>query len=273
MAGHLVTAGHYVVVWNRTSAKAEPLARQGAVVASSIAQLAELCDVIFLCVSRTEDVRACVEELLLTARPNTLFVDHSTISPDGAKEIGHLAASHECQFVDAPITGGSVGAESGKLTVFCGGTEENVARAMPYISAYAKRAERVGDLGAGQMTKLVNQIAVGGALLALCESLSFAKKAGLDINLTHELISGGAGGSWAFENYGKKILAEDWSPGFSVQNQRKDFGYCINAAQSINAAVPGTMLVNRLLARLEMEGHEQWTTAALYKSMLEMHAE
>ena len=273
MAGHLIQAGHPVTVFNRTVSKTEPYAAMGAKVAESMADLGEECSVIFMCVSRTEDVRFCVEAMLERAAPGTLFVDHSTISPEGAKEIAHIAEMHSCAFVDAPVTGGSVGAQLGKLTVFCGGTEEAVARAIPLINAFAKRAERVGPVGAGQMTKLANQIAVGGALIALCESLSFAKKAGLDVALTHDLLSGGAGGSWAFDNYGPKILAEDWTPGFSVKNQRKDFGYCINAAQSINAAVPGTLLVNRLLARLEMEGHEDWTTAALYKSMLEMHAE
>jgi 3-hydroxyisobutyrate dehydrogenase-like beta-hydroxyacid dehydrogenase len=176
------------------------------------------------------------------------------------------------RFVDAPITGGSMGAQKGQLTIFCGGSEEDVTEAMLAMKPYTKRAERMGGNGAGQMAKMANQIAVGGALLALCEALSFAKKAGLDVALTRELLAGGAGGSWAFDNYGPKILAEDWSPGFSILNQRKDFGYCREAAQSIDAAIPGTDLVDRLLKQLQDEGHGEWTTAALFDRMMRMGA-
>ena len=140
------------------------------------------------------------------------------------------------------------------------------------IRHYAKRCERVGGPGAGQMAKMANQIAVAGALLALCESLNFADKAGLDLAQIRDMVGGGSGGSWAFENYGPKILSEDWTPGFSVKNQRKDLGYCADAAAEIDAAIPGSMLVDRLLKRLEEEGHGEWTTAALYTVMREMKA-
>lgn len=272
MAKHLLKSGREVVVWNRTSTKALPYAEAGCKVAPTLEELAGQCQVVFLCVNRTEDVQDCVDAMIPNAPSNAMFVDHSTISPEGAKQIHSNAAAHQCRFIDAPITGGSVGAENGTLTIFCGGREEDIDEARPLLECYAKRVERVGGPGAGQMAKMANQIAVGGALLALCEALSFAKKAGLDVAQISELVGGGAGGSWAFENYGPKILRQDWSPGFSVKNQRKDFGYCLEAADKVDAALPGTELVDQLLSLLEDEGHGEWTTAALYEIMLRMGA-
>jgi len=265
MAGHLVAKGFNTVVWNRSPEKAAPLQAAGATVASSLAELAAECDVVMLCVNRTEDVVECLEAMLPHAKPGTLFVDHSTISPEGAKQIHQRIAEAGCAFVDAPITGGSMGAQKGQLTIFCGGTPSDFEEALPYLQAYAKRAEYVGESGAGQMMKMANQIAVGGALMALCEALAFADKAGLDLTQTRDLLSGGAAGSWAFDNYGPKILSRDWSPGFSVKNQRKDFGYCFEAAQAVDCVLPGTEVVDRLLAELEDEGHGEWTTAALFE--------
>jgi 3-hydroxyisobutyrate dehydrogenase len=269
MAGHLVRSGDEVVVWNRTPSKADPLREQGATVAASLEELGSKCDVIFLCVNRSEDVKQCIDQLTKSARPNTLFVDHSTIAPAAAEEIHMSLKQSGFRFVDAPITGGSMGAQKGQLTIFCGGEAADIEEANLYMKNYAKRSERVGGPGAGQMMKMANQIAVGGALLALCECLSFAKKAGLDIAQARELIGGGAAGSWAFENYGPKILAADWSPGFSVKNQRKDFGYCREASHQIGAAIPGTDLVDRLLESVD---DPEWTTAALYEVLLKMGA-
>lgn len=269
MAGHLVRAGHDVTVWNRTAGKTDALRSEGAKVAGSLEELGANCDIVFLCVTRSEDVRSCLDELTLSAKKNTLFVDHSTISPAAALEMHASLKSKGFRFVDAPITGGSMGAQKGQLTIFCGGDPAHIDEAKTYMASYAKRAERVGGEGAGQMMKMVNQIAVGGALLALCEGLSFAKKAGLDLAQTRELVGSGAAGSWAFENYGPKILAEDWSPGFSVKNQRKDFGYCREAAHQIGAVIPGTDLVDELLSHVE---NEEWTTAALYDVMVRMGA-
>lgn len=269
MAGHLLKHGHAVTVWNRTAEKARPLEQEGARVASDLADLPKSCDIVCLCVARSEDVRECVERMLPTARPSTLFIDHSTILPAAARDLHALCTDQGHAFLDAPVTGGSMGAQKGQLTIFCGGSETDFQRAEPVISAYAKRAELVGGPGAGQTMKLANQIAVGGALLALCESLAFAKKAGLDIETTRSLLATGAAGSWAFENYGPKIVNEDWSPGFSIKNQRKDFDYTLKAAEEMDAAVPGTALVDQLLAKLTEQGHDEWTTAALYKTILE----
>jgi len=273
MAGHLLSAGNEVTVWNRTRSKAESLGVKGARIAETLAEVAQNSDIVFLCVNRSEDVRECLDGLLEGAAPGTLFVDHSTIAPPAAAEIAAALKEKGHRFVDAPVTGGSMGAQKGQLTIFLGGEEADAAEALEAIRPYTKRAERVGDPGAGQMAKMANQIAVGGALLALCETLSFAKKAGLDVKQIHSLVGGGAGGSWAFENYGPKILNEDWTPGFSIKNQRKDFGYCDEAAREIDAALPGTHVVDELLSRLEAAGHGELTTALLYEEILRMGAE
>ena len=268
MAGHLVRAGHTVHVWNRTASKLVALIDSGALAAASIEDVSANSDVVFLCVSRNEDVIECVTKMLPTSRETALFVDHSTIEPSVAVTLHDKAAAQGRGFLDAPVTGGSMGAQKGQLTVFCGGEAVHFDRALPILKAYSKTVSLVGGAGAGQTMKLANQIAVGGALLALCESLSFAKKAGLDIGQTRELLGTGAAGSWAFENYGPKIVSEDWSPGFSITNQRKDFSYTLRTAQNIDAAVPGTTLVDRILAVLDESGHGDWTTAALYSTLL-----
>ncbi len=264
MAGHLVKAGHEVIVWNRTPGKTKMLEESGALIASSLEEVAQNCPLIFLCVSRTEDVQACLDVMAPEAEPGTLFVDHSTISVPGAKDIHQYLAKKGLRFLDAPITGGSMGAQKGQLTIFVGGRKEDFEEALPFMQAFAKRAEWVGDAGAGQTTKMANQIAVAGALLGLCESLAFAEKAGLDVGLTREMLAGGAAGSWAFENYGPKVLARDWSPGFSIVNQRKDFGYCVEAAESLDLDLPMTELCDRLLEVLDKEGRGQETTCAVF---------
>jgi 3-hydroxyisobutyrate dehydrogenase len=261
MAGHLGRE-HETLVWNRSPERSTP---EGCHRVPSLAELGSRCSVIFLCVNRTEDVQECLADLTSKATKGALFVDHSTIAPAGAIEIHEDLASNGYRFVDAPITGGSIGAQKGQLTIFCGGDEADIAEAGLYMKSYAKRFERVGGPGAGQMMKMANQIAVGGALLALCESLAFAEQAGLDLAQTRELLMGGAAGSWAFENYGPKILAKDWSPGFSVKNQRKDFAYCLDAAEALGMEIPGTELVDRLLAELQDAGRGEETTAALFE--------
>lgn len=265
MAGHLLEAGCELTVWSRTLSKADPLRAKGAHVSASLKELGAKCEAVCLCVPKTEDVQACLDELGPAARPATLFIDHSTILPAAATKIHADLAGIGHRFVDAPITGGSMGAIKGQLTIFCGGDEEDVSRTLEVVKSYARRAERVGGPGAGQMMKMANQIAVGGALLALCESLAFAENVGLDLAQTRDLLSGGAAGSWAFENYGPKILAKDWSPGFTVDNQQKDFRYCLETAVESGMELPGTALVHGLLKRLQDEGHGGWTTAALFE--------
>lgn len=269
MAGHLARAGFPLTVWNRTGAKAGPLAELGAAVAEDLPSLGSASDLVFLCVNRSEDVRECLEGLRPSLASGSLVVDHSTIAPSAAREFGAWLAEAGIRFMDAPITGGSMGARDGTLTIFCGGEPDDFSRTGPVIEHYAKRAELVGPLGAGQTMKLANQIAVGGALAGLCESLAFAAKAGLDLKQTREMLAAGAAGSWAFENYGPKVLARDWSPGFSIKNQRKDFAYLTEEARSLDAAIPTTLVVDEWLAKLQRAGREEQTTAALFDAFVE----
>ena len=269
MAGHLLAAGHQVSVWNRSQGKADSLVEKGAKLAPNLASLAESCDVIISCVGRSEDVEQVVLAMADCASPETLFIDQSTIEPAMARSLASRLSAKGLRFVDAPVTGGSMGAQNGTLTIFCGGSERDVEEAIEVMKPYTKRAERVGDVGAGQTMKLANQVAVGGALIGLCESLALAAKAGLDVEQAHSMIGGGAGGSWAFQNYGPKLLTSDWTPGFSVKNQTKDFGYCESAAADLGLEIPMTALVNHLLKRLADVGREEDTTAALYDVYLD----
>lgn len=264
MAGHLLDSGADLTVWNRTIEKARPIGRRGARIADSLSQMAKLCDVVALCVTGDEEVAALFRELSQSAEPGMLFIDHSSTSPALARTLATEAKQAGHRFVDAPVTGGSMGAERGTLTVFCGGEPEDVEAARPIVAAYARVVEHVGPSGAGQTMKIANQIAVGGALIGLCESLAFCERAGLDLKQAHRLLSSGAAGSWAFQNYGPKILERDWSPGFSVKNQRKDFGYALTAAKEVGAAAPGTQLADELLSRLEEQGRSEEATAALF---------
>lgn len=263
MAGHLATAGHQTLIWNRTPGKDSLPISKGASPAS-LEEIAQSCPIICLCLGRTEDVRQIVEKLLKSTKTGALIIDHSTIAPAGALEIAQLCRSHSAEFLDAPITGGSAGAINGTLTIFCGGSPESFAQAEPILQAYGRRVAHVGSSGKGQLMKMANQIAVGGALIGLCESLAFAKKAGLDLATTRELLNTGSAGSWAFENYGPKILENDHTPGFSVKNQRKDFGYCMNSADELGLKIPLTELTDSLLAHLTAAGREEEATSALF---------
>ncbi len=265
MAGHLVSSGVDLTVWNRSPGKTDPLVALGAKVASTPEELGAACGTIILCVNRSEDVREVVTALSKAAKSGTLIIDHSTIAPPASKEIEAELRVNGLRFVDAPITGGSMGAKKGQLTVFLGGSVADCAEAIQAIKPYTKRAERVGGPGSGQMAKMANQIAVAGVLVGLCECLAFADKAGLNLPQIKDMIGGGAAGSWAFDNYGPKILSKDWSPGFSVKNQRKDFAYCREAAEAIDAAIPMTVLVDDLLRKLQEEGRGEEATAALFE--------
>lgn len=270
MAGHLYKKQGAVTVWNRTTGKANALVEAGATLAPSVQSLGESCDIVFLCVRGGEDTVELASALADCMTRGSIVVDHSTTQPAAAMEASRILSARGIAFVDAPITGGSMGAKNGTLTIFLGGEPSDCERVSGPLSAYAKKAQRVGGVGSGQWAKLANQIAVAGSLLGLCESLSFAKKAGLDVRQVHELLSGGAAGSWAFDNYGPKLLNEDWSPGFSIDNQQKDLLYTMESAEAVDAAVPMTALANQLLELLQQDGDGGKTTAALYAKMLDL---
>lgn len=263
MCAHLLSAGHNVTVWSRNPAKSEPLQAKGAKPVENLERLADECSVVFLCVSRTEDVEEVVAGLdRLPA--GALIVDHSTIDPAGCRRIAEGLSQREVKFLDAPVTGGEKGAVAGTLTVFCGGHAADYERALPYLNAYAKTAKLVGPQGTGQAMKMANQIAVALAVLAMCECLVFADKAGLSLEGAIELIGSGAGGSWSMSNYGPKVLARDWSPGFSVALQQKDLVYALSTARELGVSLPGTALVHQLFAALENAGRSDEATPALF---------
>lgn len=264
MAAHLLDKGHSVIVWNRTTAKADPLKSKGATVAESLRELAPGCGTIFICVSRTEDVEEVIEQLAQGAKPNTLFIDHSTIEPSAAKRLAEKLAAIGHRFLDAPVTGGEKGAIEGTLTIFCGGEEHDFEFARPIMQAYGLNVRLVGGHGSGQMMKMANQISVALCVLAMSECLVFAEKAGLDLAECIELIGGGAGGSWSLTNYGPKVLARDWSPGFAVELQQKDLSYALAAARQVGASLPGTALTHQLFAALENAGRAGDATPALF---------
>jgi 3-hydroxyisobutyrate dehydrogenase-like beta-hydroxyacid dehydrogenase len=260
MAAHL-GARYEVKVWNRTRAKATSV--PNVTVSESLRELAESSDEIFVCVSRTEDVREVLAGVKPYLREGTLVVDHSTIEPKAAKEL----AAEFGHFVDAPVTGGEKGAIDGTLTVFCGGEQADFERAKPMMECYGKKVQLVGGSGMGQMMKMANQISVVNCVLAMAECLAFAERAGLGMAETIELIGSGAGASWSLTNYGPKVLNRDWSPGFSIDLQQKDLQYALESAKELGLELPGTELVHSLFAKLQSEGRGGQATPALFDAI------
>jgi 3-hydroxyisobutyrate dehydrogenase-like beta-hydroxyacid dehydrogenase len=258
MASHLAQA-HELMVWNRTATRSAGFDR----VASSPAELAERCDEVFICVSRTEDVREVIGAMKL--RRGMTIVDHSTIEPSAAREIAGRLADLGIGFVDAPVTGGEKGAVEGTLTIFCGAAEPDFQQSLPFMQAYGRKIHLVGPSGSGQMMKMANQISVVGCVLAMAECLAFADRAGLDVAEAIELIGSGAGSSWSLANYGPKVLARDWSPGFSIDLQQKDLRYALDAARDMGLSLPGTSLIEELFASLQEQGRGGEATPALFE--------
>jgi len=260
MAGHLAKNGE-VLAWNRTPARSEGFDR----VAASLAELAAECDHVFLCVSRTEDVQEVLDAMAPSLRQGMTIVDHSTIEPSAAREMADSLAARGVGFVDAPVTGGEKGAIDGTLTIFCGGDEADFQKALPFMQAYGRKIRLVGPSGSGQMMKMANQVSVVGCVLAMAECLAFADRAGLDMAEAIELIGSGAGGSWSLTNYGPKVLARDWSPGFSIDLQQKDLHYALDAAKDMGLSLPGATLIEGLFASLQAQGRGGEATPALFE--------
>ncbi|MEL6209348.1 MAG: NAD(P)-dependent oxidoreductase, partial [Pseudomonadota bacterium] len=249
MAGHLVTAGHDVTVYNRTTAKAEAWAQaHGGKAAATPAAAADGAEIVFACVGNDDDLRSvCVGETGAFAgmASGSLFVDHTTVSAKVTAELAAVASEKGLGFVDAPVSGGQAGAENGKLSIMCGGDEAQYARAEPVMAAYAKICRRMGGTGAGQMTKMANQIAIAGLVQGLSEALHFSEKAGLDGRAVVEVISQGAAGSWQMSNRYETMLDDHWEHGFAVDWMRKDLGICLDTADETGASLPVTALVDQ----------------------------
>lgn len=257
MAANLLKAGFSLKVWNRTPSRADLLAKAGAVVADSPAELARQCDIIVVCVSDTADVQAVLlgeSGVLKGARPGSLVIDCSSISPQVTREISSRLAEVGVAMLDAPVSGGSEGAKNGTLSIMVGGSAEHVERARPVFAAMGKTTTHVGPIGSGQTVKLVNQVLVVGNALAMSEALLLAQASGVDLQKTFDAVSQGAGGSWMFSNRGPQILARDWRPGFSIALQQKDLRLILEAGRELNIPLIASSLISNLYSTLEARG-------------------
>ncbi|UFM63502.1 NAD(P)-dependent oxidoreductase [Paracoccus sp. MA] len=267
MAGHLAAAGHEVTVWNRSPAKAEAWAgRHKGRVAATAREAAEGAEFVMACVGNDDDLRqVCLGEAGAFAGmgKGAVFVDHTTVSAAVTRELSALAAEAGLGFVDAPVSGGQAGAENGQLSVMCGGTPADYAQAEPVIAAYAKICRLMGPSGAGQLTKMCNQIAIAGLVQGLSESLHFAEKAGLSIPEVVEVISQGAAGSWQMANRHQTMAENRFDFGFAVDWMRKDLAICLAAADETGASLPVTALVDQFYKEVQAMGGGRWDTSSL----------
>lgn len=266
MAGHLVSAGHEVTVFNRTRAKADAWAdRHGGAVADTPAEAARGADAVFACVGNDDDLRQVTlgeDGAFGAMRAGALFVDHTTVSAAIARELAEAGAAKGLMVVDAPVSGGQAGAENGKLSIMCGGTVEALAVAGPLMQAYAARIVHVGAAGAGQQTKMCNQIAIAGVIQGVAESLRFAQKSGLDTAKVLEAISGGAAQSWQMVNRWESMADDRFDFGFAIDWMRKDLGLALDEAKRNGAVLPMTALVDQFYAEVQgMDGGRQDTSA------------
>ena len=268
MAGHLARAGHQVTVYNRTKDKAERWVREhGGRSAATPAEAAAEADIVMACVGRDADLRAVTlgeGGAFAAMKKGAVFVDHTTASATIARELGEAARARGFGFVDAPVSGGEQGAKNGQLTIMCGGSEADYAKAEPVIAAYAKQCRRMGPVGSGQLTKMVNQICLAGMIEALSEGLNFARAAGLDPQAVVNVLSKGAAQSWQMENRHKTMLAGHYEHGFAVEWMRKDLGICFDEAARNGAALPVTKLVDTYYAEVEAMGGKRWDTSSLF---------
>ncbi|WP_295042546.1 NAD(P)-dependent oxidoreductase [uncultured Paracoccus sp.] len=267
MAGHLQAAGNQVTVFNRTQSKAEAwAARHGGTWAGTPRQAAQGADLVLCCVGNDDDLRqVCLGDdgAFAGMRPGAIFVDHTTVSAAVTRELAQAAGAMGLGYVDAPVSGGQAGAENGQLSVMCGGSEADFDAAQPVIAAYARICRRMGDVGAGQITKMCNQIAIAGLVQALAESMAFAKKSGLEVEKVVEVISQGAAGSWQMANRHRTMDQGQFDHGFAVDWMRKDLAICLAAADAVGASLPVTALVDQFYKDVQRMGGGRWDTSSL----------
>lgn len=264
MAGHLVRAGHQVRVFNRSPEKTDTWVRQhGGSGFTSASEAARGSDFLFLCVGNDQDVAETVGAALGALNPGAVIVDHTTTSAALAAAMAEKAQAAGRWFLDAPVSGGEAGAKNGQLTVMCGGDAQAFARAEPVIAAFAKKCALMGPSGAGQKTKMVNQICIAGLVEALAEGLHFAARAGLDPRAVVDVISQGAAQSWQMNNRWETMTKGDFDFGFAVDHMRKDLGIVLAEARANGAKVPVTALVDQFYAEVQAMGGARWDTSSL----------
>ncbi|WP_087017116.1 NAD(P)-dependent oxidoreductase [Thaumasiovibrio subtropicus] len=269
MAGHLAKHGYNVTVYNRTTSKAEKWVEEYAgSFATTPGEAAENADIVFTCVGNDNDVHEvyCDEQGIFShVRENTLLVDHTTASPDIARRLNALAIEHGCRFIDAPVSGGEAGAVNGVLTVMAGGALEDFERAKPVMSAFAKSSALMGDSGAGQVTKMANQVCIAGILQGLSEAVTLAQASGLDIEKMVDVLKHGAAGSWQMENRAATMAADKFDFGFAIDWMRKDLAICFEQADKLNVELPLSKQVDAEYAKLQIAGENRSDTSVLIK--------
>jgi 3-hydroxyisobutyrate dehydrogenase len=267
MAGHLVKAGHDVVVYNRTAAKAEAWVREhGGTAAATPREAAVDAEVVCACVGADDDVRAVTvgaDGAFQTMRADAIFVDHTTASAAVARELHAAARERGLHFIDAPVSGGQAGAQKVQLSIMCGGDEAPFQRVEPVLQAYGKMVARIGDSGAGQLCKMVNQLCIAGLVQGLAEALHFAQQAELDVPKVLSVVSKGAAQSWQMENRWETMVAGKFDFGFAVDWMRKDLGIVFDEARRNGARLPVAALVDQFYAQVQARGGGRWDTSSL----------
>ncbi len=271
MAGHLAAKGHQVTVYNRSISKLEAwVAKHSGQFATTPYNAAKDADFVMACVGNDDDLRSvCLGDSGAFAgmKPGSIFVDHTTVSAQVTRELSGVAAKLGLGFVDAPVSGGQAGAENGALSIMCGGAEADYARAEPVMAAYARICRRLGESGAGQLAKMMNQICIAGLMQGLSEALAFGQKAGLDGAAVVEVIAQGAAGSWQMANRHKTMLADTFDFGFAVDWMRKDLGICLQTADEIGASLPVTALVDQFYKDVQLMGGGRGDTSSLIRRL------
>ena len=277
MAAHLRNAGHDVTVYNRTTAKAEKWASEiGGSFAATPREAVQGCDFVMACVGNDDDLRSVVtgeDGALAGMKDGAIFVDHTTVSAIVTRELAELAAAQGAGWVDAPVSGGQAGAENGQLAIMCGGAQDHFDAAEPVIAAYSKATVHFGDVGAGQLTKMVNQVCIVGAVQSISEGLYFAMKAGLDAKKVADLVSQGAGGSWQLANRAGTMIDNEFNHGFAVDWMRKDLDIALTQAGEMGLSLPVTALVDQFYAEVQQLGGGRWDTSSLIQRFRRMNGE
>ncbi len=271
MAGHLAKAGHKVCVYNRTTQKAEQWAETyGGTFGKTPAEAARDADIVFCCVGNDDDVRSVTlgeNGAISSMKTSGILIDHTTASAELATELDTACRNAGLHFIDAPVSGGQQGAENGKLTIMCGGEESVFDKTRDIMAVYAQAVTLMGSAGAGQMTKMVNQICIAGLVQGLSEGLYFAEKAGLDQNKVIDVISKGAAGSWQMVNRHQTMIDDKYDHGFAVDWMRKDLDICLNQGRKIKAKLPVTALVDQFYGEVQAMGGGRWDTSSLLKRL------
>ncbi|WP_430447955.1 NAD(P)-dependent oxidoreductase [Rhodophyticola sp.] len=277
MAGHLRNAGHEVTVYNRTTAKAEAWAAEhGGDFAATPREAVAGAEFVMSCVGNDDDLRAVVmgaDGALASMARGSVFVDHTTVSATVTRELAAQAAEQGVGWVDAPVSGGQAGAENGQLAIMCGGEQTHFAAAEPVIDAYAKAIVHFGDVGAGQLTKMINQVCIAGAIQSISEGLFFAMQAGLDAKKVADLVSQGAGGSWQLANRAGTMVDNEFDHGFAVDWMRKDLGIALAQGKEMGVSLPVTALVDQFYAEVQQLGGGRWDTSSLIQRFRKMHGQ